>query len=371
MKDVVWQERGARAAEVVALQEACIVSPAPRDIWRRTLAADPNAVATQTPEWLDCLCRARGYVDASRLYELPDGRIMVLPLAAKVLAGVRVAEESWPHGWGYGGAVVAGGEVTAADARLVLTDLARRRVVRSAVVPMPLVGGVWEQAAPRYAQRVPYLTQILNLEGGFDTVWSKRYRRQVRASVRKAERFSLEVRRDHGGNAVDVFAELHRQSVDRWARQRGQPLRVARLLARWRNFAGRVAAASAALGDACVIWSVFRAGEAVAVNVVLQFGQHNMGWLSVTNRELANETGATYLLHSRTIEDACRSGVRQFHLGESDPGSPVEHYKAQFGATPVKYQALRLERLPVTRAERRLRATAEQVFRLAGTRRVT
>src|SRR5258705_10546778 len=113
------------------------VNPAPRDVWRR-IGGGPNAVATQAPDWLDCLCEARGYVDASRLYELPDGRTIVLPLAAKVWGGVRIAEESWPYGWGYGGAVVAGGHLTATDARLVLTDLARRPVLRARVVPMPL-----------------------------------------------------------------------------------------------------------------------------------------------------------------------------------------------------------------------------------------
>jgi hypothetical protein len=44
-----------------------------------------------------------------------------------------------------------------------------------------------------------------------------------------------------------------------------------------------------------------------------------------------------------------------FHMGESDPGSAPEKFKAYFGARPVDYEALRLERLPLTRAEHRLR----------------
>jgi hypothetical protein len=135
------------------LADLRMVSPAPRDTWRGALAADPNAMATQTPEWLDCLCLARGYVDASRLYELPDGRVFILPLAAKSLGGVRMTAESWPYGWGYGGIVVAGGQYTAADARLVLADLAQQLVLRATVVPAPHTGAVWEAAAPRHACR--------------------------------------------------------------------------------------------------------------------------------------------------------------------------------------------------------------------------
>ncbi len=44
--------------------------PAPRDVWREVLAADPDAVVTQSPEWTDALA-TRGYTDASRLSSSP------------------------------------------------------------------------------------------------------------------------------------------------------------------------------------------------------------------------------------------------------------------------------------------------------------
>lgn len=334
-----------------------IVTPVPRDVWADVLAADPDAVATQTPDWLDCLCRARGYVDASRLYEFPDSRRLVLPLAGRVWAGARVAEESWPYGWGYGGALVAGGRLTAGEAAVVLADLACRPVVRAGVVPMPLTSGPWLAAAPRRVHRVPYLTQILDLEGGFPAVWSRRYRPETRRRVRKASRMSLDVYRDHG-RGTEAFAVLYRESVDRWARQRGHPLWAARALARRRDQAGRLAAGAAALGEACIMWSAYRAGEPIAVCAVLFHGRHALGWLSANRRVLAQETSATFLLSSLAVEAACAGGARYFHMGESDPGSGVERHKAQFGATAVRYHALRLERLPVTRVEHRLRAVA-------------
>jgi CelD/BcsL family acetyltransferase involved in cellulose biosynthesis len=351
----------------VSSATAAVITPAPRQAWRRALAADPNAVATQTPEWLDCLCAMRGYLDASRLYEFPDGRTVILPLAAKVRGGVRIAEESWPYGWGYGGGLVAGGPLTRFEAGIVLADLARRPVVVAGMVPMPLTARVWEEAAAPYrAQRVPYLTQVIDLDGGFDAVWCSRYRRQARGNVRRAQRYSLDIRKDRGVSGAEVFAALHPKSVDRWARQRGQPLWLARWLARTRNRAGQVAAVARALGEACVIWSAHRAGEPVAVNVVLQYGWHSMGWLAAMDLELARETRAGYLLQSLAIEDACRVGARYFHMGESDPGSTVEHYKSHFGPWRVEYHALRFERLPVTQAQRGLRAAAQRAVRRPG-----
>ncbi|HEY6422181.1 MAG TPA: GNAT family N-acetyltransferase [Pseudonocardiaceae bacterium] len=348
---------------------ARIVSPAPRAAWRAAFTADPDALPTQTPEWLDCLCATRGYVDASRLYELPDGRRLVLPLAARRWAGVHVLEESWPHGWGYGGVLVEGGELSEADRRLVLDDLARRPVARSAVVPNPLTAASWSAVAPARTRRVPDRTQVIDLTGGFETVWSKRFRKETRNRVRKSEGAALNIRRECGaGRGVAMFAELYRQAVDRWANDRGQPLWVARRLAARRDRPGAVAAVAAALGERCVIWSATRDGEPVAVDVVLQHGRHSWAWLGAVNAALARETMATYRMQSMEIEDACRAGALHFHLGESVPGSGVERFKRNFGAVTVDYQALRFERLPLTLGEQHLRAAFAAVSGLRARR---
>lgn len=330
----------------------------PRTTWRRALEGDPLAVATQTPEWVDCLCARTGRTDASRLYELPGGRVGVLPLVARTVAGVRVAEESFPYGWGYGGLIAEGG-ATADDCRVVLDDLRRRPVVRTGVVPTSLAGGAWAAAAPAGAIRVPYTAQVVDLSPGYDHLWAKVFKRQVRNSVRKAERFALDVRRERGddpaGVGVRAFVELYGQQVDRWAAQRGQPLWLAHRVAAAQDRPGQVAAVAAALGERCVVWSAFHEGRPVAVNVVLRHGEHALGWLSAMDDALARETLATYVLHTRSFADAAAEGVRWFHMGESDPGSAPERYKAYFGAASVPYDALRFERLPLTRADRGLR----------------
>ena len=348
-----------------------VVSPVPRDVWREVHAADPDAVVTQSPEWADALA-TRGYADASRLYELADGRRLVLPLAARRRAGVTVSEESWPYGWGYGGAVVEGGDLTAADARVVLDDLRRRPAVLRAAVPMPLRGEVWDEAAGPDVARVPYTSQVVDLDGGWDHLWEKSFKRQARNSVRKAERFELDVRREEGttaagpdGRGLAVFRELYAQSVDRWAAQRGQPLALARRLAARRDRPGQVSAAAAALGERCVVWSVLRDGVPVASNIVLAHGDHAIGWMcAMDTTGIARETLATYLLHSLAIRDACEHGVRWFHMGESDAGSGPEHFKRYFGAVPVSYAALRFERLPLSRGEDVARRAFGAVSRL-------
>jgi CelD/BcsL family acetyltransferase involved in cellulose biosynthesis len=333
-----------------------VVSPAPRAVWDRLFASDPEAVPTQSPQWLDSMRAARGYADASRLYRMPDGRELVLPLAARQRAGVALTEESWPYGWGYGGLLAEGG-ATDRDIEIVLADLARRPAVRTGVTPMPLQAARWDAAAPAQALRVPFTTRVIDLQDGFDAVW-RGYSQSARRHTRKAEKLGVEIHRASGSGispVLDTFTRMYGDAVDRWAQQRGQPLRIARLLARLRAVPAQAAAAAAGMGERCVFWSASISGEPLAVDVLLESSGHHMGWLGAIDPGLARRTSGTYLLRSRMIEDACARGVRHFHLGESDPGSGVDQFKAGFGGVTVPYVALRFERVPVSAGERHLR----------------
>ena len=67
-----------------------VISPAPRDVWDRLVASDPNSLPSQTGRWLDAVCSVSGLEDASRLYQARDGRLLVLPLVRR-----KGAWESW------------------------------------------------------------------------------------------------------------------------------------------------------------------------------------------------------------------------------------------------------------------------------------
>jgi hypothetical protein len=149
---------------------------------------------------------------------------------------------------------------------------------------------------------------------------------------------------------VTAFESLHRQSVERWAAQRGQPQWVARAVERRRDRTGQLATARSALDEMFVGWTAYLENEPVAAYVMLRFGARAVNWMSAMNRELADRTCAGYLLQSLVIEEACACGARWYHLGESDPGSGVELFKAAFGAIPFQNHTLRFERLPLTAA---------------------
>ena len=90
-------------AELTAAPDGIqVVTPAPRPLWRRLLDADTDALADHGPEWIDAMCDDGRYVDASRLYELPDGRRFVLPLTRRRgMAGAGGWLACHPPAWGH------------------------------------------------------------------------------------------------------------------------------------------------------------------------------------------------------------------------------------------------------------------------------
>jgi CelD/BcsL family acetyltransferase involved in cellulose biosynthesis len=325
------------------------VSPAPREAWQEILAADADAMPTQTPQWLDAICSGRGWSDASRLYRLPSGRRLLLPLAARAVAGVPLVEESWPYSWSYGGLLAEGGPPSLAEIAMVVEDLRRRMRLRWRVQPSPLHAATWDAAVPARVARVPYRTQIVDLDAGPGSAAS-RFHRTARYKVHKAERDGVKVERQELEPFMTGFDRLYTQSVDRWARQRNQPLPLARLLGRLRARPRQLARATRTLGQASELWTASYRGEPVAMDVVLVHGRHALYWLGVVDPELSRTTGGTQLLKATIFDSARRRGVRWFNLGESDVGGGVEAYKLKLGASSYDYHAYQQERLPLSRA---------------------
>ncbi|MEV6014947.1 MULTISPECIES: GNAT family N-acetyltransferase [unclassified Streptomyces] len=341
---------------------AQITTPAPRDVWWELAGKDQDTNPSQTPFWLDCLCATGPYRDASRLYEFETGRRLVLPLVARRhLPRILGAEESWPAQWGIGGPVCPEG-ASAAEARAVFADLARLRALRVAVRLRPADQAVWAGAATGFDVQ-PHMTQMVNLDGGFGTVWDRRFGRRMRREVRRAERSDVETEVDRTGRLVPVFYDLYRKSIVRWAEQQHEPL----ALARWRRTrefpVRRLEAVAARFGEGCAIWMAWRGGEPAGACIVLRHGGHAKMWRSAMDRELAHPVRAVPFLYRLAIEDACDAACRTFDMGESAPGSSLAEFKAGFGAESFPSPRLLRERLPVSAADRRLRTAVKRLIR--------
>jgi GNAT acetyltransferase-like protein len=336
---------------------------AARAAWERILPGDPFATVSQTPAWMDCLCAAGGWEDATRAYETADGRELVLPLARRRRSRDPArADASMPFGWGTGGLLCTGAGLSAADVSAVAADLCARPPLRTTLRPSPMTEAQWAAGMPARARRTRHMSQSVDLAGGFAEV-AAGFSSSTRRNVRKAERGPLAVEWESGPRLVPVFDALYRASVERWAEQQHEPRALAQWRARRRDPRRKFEMVATRLGDACRIGAVSRSGEAVAAIIVLSHGEHSTYWRGAMNRELAGGTGANELLHSTAIEEACHAGRRWYHMGDSAPGSALAEFKRRLGAREEHYTGYRLERWPLSEAEEMVRRAAKRVLR--------
>ena len=336
------------------------ISPAPRDEWRAIVASDPTALPEHAPEWVDALCAVGPYHDASRLYQVSDGREFVLPLVRRTgLPGLGGSLLSYPSSWGMGGLVGAG--LDADVVRAVLTDLRNTGSQRVAIRPDPLDFPVWSAAVDSSVTLVSRRAHVIDLTGGADAVWSK-MSKSARRDTRVAERAGVRIEIDRTGALLEDYYKLFLLSVDRWADKQHEPRALAQFRARRRDPLAKLEAMAEHLGKAFVVTLAYVDDQPIFGNIIL-LGQTAHDTRAAMDKERIGATRAGELVRWRTIQLACDLGCTAYHLGESGASASLAQYKEKFGAEPVDYAELRLERLPYTRADRAIRSAVKRVLR--------
>lgn len=339
-----------------------ITSPVPREAWESLIRSDPDAVVTQLLAWRDAVFADGRYRDVSRLYEFPSGQQVALPLARRRLGTAWTAvTASWPRNWGVCGPISRSGQIGAVEAAAVLADLAGRGTLAAEIQLRYGGSETWLNEARQYriAERGCH---VLDLAGGFNEVWTHKFRGTARTAVRKAEHSGLEVDVDRTGQLLGVFCDLYEKSIQRWSAKQHEPLR----LTRWRTIRATppkmLAAVTQHFGKDCGIWVVRSKGVPVAAIIVLQAGTHAMYWRGAMDKELATPVRANEFLHSLAIEQACRDGYRYYEMGQSRPGSPLAAFKEKLGATWQPGHTLRAERIPFQAVNRVSRNAAKRII---------
>lgn len=337
------------------------VAPASRGEWEEIAATDPAALPMQTPAWVAGICATGPYVDVSRLYRRPDGGRLVLPLVRrKARPGPLGIQRSLPAA--YGGLVSEGGLLTHHDVTAVLADLGRDLRGSIVMTPNSHMGEHYDKAEG-WSSIERKWAQVVDLSGGFEEVWSRRFSSSVRRAVRKAERSDIKVVRDTTAELLPQFHELYEKSVVRWAKQSGLPPAVALWRASRRESLDKLRGLATSMGESCVTWMAFVDGAPAAGIIVLTHGAHSQYWHGAMDLDLAGRVRANDLLHKLAIEEACTRGHDQYWLGRSDPDSGLWKFKAGFGASPAPYATYTVEQLPLIQTVDVLRSTAKRAFR--------
>ncbi|MCV7366266.1 GNAT family N-acetyltransferase [Mycolicibacterium duvalii] len=335
-------------------------TPVPRDVWEAVFAADPEAMPTQSPAWVDCLSATGRFRDATRMYERSDGSVAVLPLVRS--RGVGGVVHSMPQSWGYGGLISAPAKPDVALAEAVWRDLSAS-ALRIHLRPNPVQEQVWEiVSAGRGVTALPSRAHILDLSGGFETVWRSRFKSQVRREVRRAEEAGVVVGTDCTGTFVPIFYELLQRSFDRWAVRQGEPPWLGRLRGCHRDPLNKFRRIAETMGDGCQISLAWYRDRPVAAILVLRAGLVAHYTRGAMDTAIDVPVKVNSLLHKTAVEHACRDGYLRYHMGDSGFSTGLAQFKTRFGAQQYDFAEYWLERLPVFRVQRAARETVKSLI---------
>jgi hypothetical protein len=331
-----------------------VVSPAPRAAWSAVVASDPNAMPSQTPEWMDAMTERSPWRDASRLYITESGRRVVFPMTRVGGRGRFSALVSPRRGWGYGG-IVADGGVAPCDIALVSEDLAHIPELRFRARPNPLQSDMWNKFAPEIA-RLRKTSHVVDLHGGADGVRA-RFHRSANKGIATAEKKGVRVETVAGAALLPVFSVLARKSRRYWAERQHEPVWLAQTRGHFRDSEAKWQRIARCLGpdfEVTVAWHDRRpAAAAIVVN-----GPNSHGMRLAMDPELRHLC-APHLLNWVVLRNACVAGARWFFMGESATQGAAE-FKEFLGARRYEYDEIDFERVPFSRSNRLLRAAVKR-----------
>ena len=124
-----------------------------------------------------------------------------------------------------------------------------------------------QRTQARATERVAHL---IDLEGGFDHVWSKLFQKSSRRGARHAEREGVTVECDTTGRLIPEFYALHSQAVNRWCRLQHEPRWMAMRRHRRNDPLEKFEAIARCLGERCQVWVARVGAKPIASMIVLQ-----------------------------------------------------------------------------------------------------
>lgn len=355
VRDIRWRNRIVQ-----------VTTPVPTKVWAEVAAADPSTMPSHTPAWRECVHSGSGWRDASRLYELPGERQLVLMMARRPGPSTRLAvQASWPEGWGPGGVLAPGG-ASPDEVALVCADLAQSGSLSTTVRPGFLAAPAWPSASRGFSL-VPRAVHVVHLGQSFEDFWSRsvstRTRSNNRAAWRSLEQAGIVITRGNSPELVREFYQVYLQWIDWRARQRKMPTALARWRARRVEPFQKFATVASRLGEDCQIWVARWDGRPIGTAINLYADESAFGWRSFTDRSIPSRFRLPEVLIVEGIRHACESGCRYIDLGQSVDNARLANIKERLGAQEHAFAEYCFGRLPLSTGQRsveRLRRRAEE-----------
>lgn len=287
--------------------------------WEEMLRKSENSYFFHTPAWAKILEDTYGYRIATRLYEI-EGNEVLIPMMESKKYRFFYYYGSMPVG--YGG-IFSTSDVSSETLKKILKDIVGgRHLFFNLLLPPFLSFSIQEDSGIRQVDSEWNYTHMLSLEKGFEYIWKEKFRKNVKRSVKKAEKSDIEIIKDNTLQSFKEYYKLYVESSKRWGyKNPPQPFKFYEKLHKFGS--GNIQLRLAIKDD-----------EAIAARLNFYYGSNVFCWGNVSLTEY-QKYYPTDLLHKIAIEDACEAGFKYYNFGASGNLEGVRKFKEGFGAERV------------------------------------
>jgi hypothetical protein len=218
----------------------------------------------------------------------------------------------------------------------------------------------------RFSFTIPRAVHVARLGTSFEDFWlssvSAKRRANIRNALRHVDRAGIVVTSGNSPELVRAFYQVYLRWIEWRARQRREPLPLARWHARRAEPFQKFADVAGRLGAGCRIWVAWRDDEPIAANISLFAGSTAVGWRAVVDRSLPTRFRLAEILTVEVLRHACESGCRYIDMGESVGRRDLADFKTRLGGQEYPCAEYCFEYLPLSSgrvAFQKLRRQAE------------
>ncbi len=296
-----------------------ITSENTADLWNKALAQGESYSMFQTQRWSEILESViPGAKPYHRQLRFSDGKEAVLPLIALPKKFGVYKLESLP--WGTYGGLIGEEPFTIDHLNAAASSLLSLRypVCNITLSPDSCKGIANNNKNMREAH-----THLLDLEQGFDHIWSNQVKPRERAKIRNSQKKGVVISWANDCSAVDAMKQLYESAVMRWEGVETIPLNLFDALLDMAPEEGR-------------IWLARYEDKTIAADVVLYGKGEAQYFAGARDPEYSNINAPVFLI-SEIIKDACLCGYKNFNFGASSGLEGVQRFKESLGGKETTY----------------------------------
>ncbi len=288
----------------------------------------PHASFYQTGVWINSLSRSFPSMVFRCIVAEQGGELLGYLPFFEISKGPGRFLWSMPFGT-YGGPVALGGD----DVRHALLNSFAKMGARLRVCEIGWVD-YWNLGDDAFFRREEAITHLIDLEPGFDRIWSQVFEKSRRKRTRLAQREGVSVVESGSIEDARRYHAIYTARADAWGERFRYPENLfVELVGGGRNNVK--------------LFLAYRGDQLLGGQLNFYFRDTVIAWYGITSLE-SRSFHASTLLYTSFIRHACENGYKLINLGGSLGKTSLMDFKVSLGGIPYRYRVFR-KRTPIGR----------------------